>query len=115
MLGVPPIYVSAICISRPIFHGAYFVFFITAVSLLFRNVSLTIQIANFCVSYIKYNSYFIENTVRLLCKDHLVDAVQWRTERGGGLGCSNPPPPEVPKVIQNRATLTPIVKTVKNC
>jgi len=33
---------------------------------------------------------------------------QWRTE-----GCSNPPPPEIPKALQNRAQLNPIVKTVK--
>ena len=26
-----------------------------------------------------------------------------------------PPPPEIPKVLQNRAKLNPIVKTVKNC
>jgi len=36
--------------------------------------------------------------------------------RGGGeLGCSNPPPPEIPKTLQNRAKLNPSVKTVKNC
>jgi len=34
---------------------------------------------------------------------------QWRTE-GGLWG-----PPEIPKAIQNRAKLKPIVKTVKNC
>ena len=34
--------------------------------------------------------------------------------RGGGLGCSNPPP-EILKALQNRAKLNPIVKTVKNC
>ena len=33
----------------------------------------------------------------------------------GGLGCSNPPPPEIPKALQNRAKLNPIVKTVNNC
>jgi len=33
----------------------------------------------------------------------------------GGLGCSNPPPPEIPKALQNRVKLNPIVKTVKNC
>ena len=38
---------------------------------------------------------------------------QWRTE--GGLGCSNPPSPEIPKAHQNGAKLNPIVKTVKNC
>ena len=38
---------------------------------------------------------------------------QWRTV--GGWGVQNPPPPEIPKALQNRAKLTPIVKTVKNC
>ena len=32
----------------------------------------------------------------------------------GGVGVFNPPP-EIPKVLQNRAKLNPIVKTVKNC
>jgi len=41
--------------------------------------------------------------------------MQWRTEGGGsGLGGSTPSP-EIPKVLQNRAKLYPIVKTVKNC
>ena len=31
----------------------------------------------------------------------------------GGSGFSNPP--EIPKALQNRAKLNPIVKTVKNC
>jgi len=38
---------------------------------------------------------------------------QWRTE-GGGFGGSTPLP-EIPKALQNRAKLNPIVKTVKNC
>jgi len=33
--------------------------------------------------------------------------------RGGGVGEFNPPPPEIPKALQNRAELNPIVKTVK--
>ena len=37
---------------------------------------------------------------------------QWRTE--GGFGMFNTPP-EIPKALQNRAKLNPIVKTVKNC
>ena len=37
----------------------------------------------------------------------------WRTE--GGLGGSDYPPPEIPKALQNRAKLNPIVKTVKKC
>jgi len=36
---------------------------------------------------------------------------QWRTEEGG----FNPPPPEIPKALQNRAKLNLIVKNVKNC
>jgi len=36
---------------------------------------------------------------------------QWRTEGGG----STPPPPEIPKALQNRAKLNPIAKTVKKC
>ena len=35
----------------------------------------------------------------------------WRA--GGGVGCSNAPPPEIPKALQNRVKLNPIVKTVK--
>ena len=33
----------------------------------------------------------------------------------GGLGCSNPHPPEILKSLQNRAKLNPIVKTITNC
>ena len=85
--------------------------------LLFRNASLTIRIANFCVCYIKYNSYLTENTVRFRCKDHSVNAAQWRTGGGGGgeFWGVQTPHPEIPKALQNRAILTPIVKTVKNC
>jgi len=36
--------------------------------------------------------------------------------RSGGLGVQPPPPvTEIPKALQNRAKLNPIVKTVKNC
>ena len=38
---------------------------------------------------------------------------QWRTEGGGGFGVFKLPPPEIPKALQNRAKLNPIVKTVK--
>ena len=38
---------------------------------------------------------------------------QWRTE--GGFGLFNTSPPEIPKALQNRAKLNPIVKNVKNC
>ena len=34
--------------------------------------------------------------------------------RGGVLGV-NPPPPQIPKDLQNRAEVYPIVKTVKIC
>ena len=34
--------------------------------------------------------------------------------KGGGVGeFKRPPPPEIPKVLQNRTKLNPIVKTVK--
>jgi len=35
--------------------------------------------------------------------------------RGESLGGFNLPPPQIPKVLQNRAKINPIVKTVKNC
>jgi len=41
----------------------------------------------------------------------LLTCDQWRTE--GGVGVFKPPP-EIPKALQNRAKLNPIVKTVKN-
>jgi len=34
--------------------------------------------------------------------------------RVGGV-FKQPPPPEIPKALQSRAKLNPIVKTVKNC
>ena len=38
-----------------------------------------------------------------------------RTEGGGGVLGIHPPPPEIPKTLQNRAELNTMVKTVKNC
>ena len=38
---------------------------------------------------------------------------QWRTE--GGVWGVQTTPPKIPKALQNRAKLNPIVKTVKNC
>ena len=39
------------------------------------------------------------------------------TRSGNGVprGYQPPLPPEIPKALQNRAKLNPIVKTVKNC
>jgi len=37
---------------------------------------------------------------------------QWRPGEGGGVQTA---PPEIPKALQNRAKLSPIVKDVKNC
>jgi hypothetical protein len=42
---------------------------------------------------------------------HLAVAYLW----GGGWGVQPPPPHEILKVLQNRAKLNPIVRTVKNC
>jgi hypothetical protein len=42
-----------------------------------------------------------------------VAAYQWRIEGGFGV-FKHPPSPEIPKALQNRAKLNPIVKTVKN-
>ena len=50
-------------------------------------------------------------TTARCCSEH--KACQWRTE--GGWGLNPPPPSEIPKALQNRAKLNPIVKTVKNC
>jgi len=41
--------------------------------------------------------------------------MQWRTGGEEEVGGFNAPPPEIPKTLQNRAKLNPIVKTVKNC
>jgi len=50
--------------------------------------------------------------IQSLCTYHGYDN-QWRTD--GGVSEVHPPPPEIPKALQNRAKLNPIVKTVKNC
>jgi len=39
----------------------------------------------------------------------------WNSGVRRGVWGFNYPPPEIPKVLQNRAKLNPIVKTVKNC
>ena len=41
------------------------------------------------------------------------DTRQWRTE--GGVWGVQPHPPEIPKTLQNRVKLNPIVTSVKNC
>ena len=57
----------------------------------------------------------------MFCMPTLMQVTDTRTVRGvprgvgvGG-GSNTPPPPEIPKALQNRAKLNPIVKTVKNC
>ena len=41
---------------------------------------------------------------------------QWRAEGGGGgVWGGAQTSPEIPRALQNRAKLNPIVKTVKNC
>ena len=60
-----------------------------------------------------------KSTFRYVCKWVCTGAcVLWPCAvayRGGwAWGCWNPPP-EIPKSLQNRAKLNPIVKTVKNC
>jgi len=44
-----------------------------------------------------------------MCEDVLIPVAYGG---GGGFGMFNP---EIPKALQNRAKLNPIVKTVKNC
>ena len=41
---------------------------------------------------------------------NITPITQWRTEGGWGV---QPPPPEIPNALQNRAKLNPIEKTVK--
>ena len=52
-----------------------------------------------------------ERLVTGIRKEVLIKAVAYR----GGFGVFKYPFPEIPKAIQNRANLNPIVKTVKNC
>ena len=54
-----------------------------------------------------HNMQFINDTEEV---PH--NSIQWRTK-----GVFKPPlpPSEIPKALQNRAKLNPIVKTVKNC
>ena len=43
-------------------------------------------------------------------------SVAYRAGRGEGVCVQTPPPPpEIPKALQNRAKLNLFVKTVKNC
>jgi len=58
-------------------------------------------------------SVLVMNTTGFLIFLYQSTLCQWRTE--GEFGGFNPPTPEIPKVLQNRAKLNPIVKTVKNC
>jgi len=50
------------------------------------------------------------------CRLHLHCIVPSGVARGRGFwGVQTPSPPEIPKILQNRAKLNPIVKTDKNC
>ena len=62
-------------------------------------------------------SHNISNGIIFYIKTTGRSRMQWRTEGGFGGGFNPPPTPatEIPKVLQNRAKLNPIVKTVKNC
>ena len=53
-----------------------------------------LQLCEIWRKYVAFNGHYLE---------------QWRTDWGGSK------PPEIPKALQNRAKLNPIVKTVKNC
>ena len=50
---------------------------------------------------------------KFLSIQHIVQTRSQAVAYGGGGLFS--PPPEIPKALQNRAKLNPIVKTVKNC
>jgi len=74
-----------------------------------------------------WNSYFLNvNETRYSVNLLVLSCVQQMSQcacphnvpvvyRGGGVGVFNPPPPKIPKALQNGAKLNPIVKTVKNC
>ena len=57
------------------------------------------------------NDEFLE---RFFIYNEIMLGSQWHTEGGGGFGVLNPSH-EIPKALQNRAKLKPIVKSVKNC
>ena len=54
--------------------------------------------------------YYMDTVVS---NGNLLSFQQWHTEGGGVVGGFNPP--EIPKALQNRAKLNPVVQTVKNC
>ena len=45
---------------------------------------------------------------------HMPSRLAYAVAYRGGFEGFNPPTPEIPKALQNRAKLNPIVKTVKN-
>ena len=85
------------------------------------------KVVCFNVLYQYFACYTAISHIRQLLSDSGIQAVsltarsfgdncvvlQWRTE--GVFGAFKPPPREIPKALQNRAKLNPIVKTVKNC
>jgi len=46
----------------------------------------------------------------LQCSEQIMIVANWE-----GVGGLTPPPPEIPKALQNCAKLKPIMKTAKNC
>jgi len=68
----------------------------------------------FCV-FVGYGRQWERDSIRIFWNvgGNAIRISQWRTERG--VWGAEPPPPEIPKALQNRAKLNPIVKTVKNC
>jgi len=53
------------------------------------------------------------NNTLPLSRDYIQHFLLAVAYRGGGF--KPPPTPEIPKALQNRAKVNPIVKTVKNC
>jgi hypothetical protein len=67
----------------------------------------------FVLVMFKLHGKFADATEQRLIKlEH--GFTQWCTEGGGGFQTSPTPKKKIPKALQNRAKLNPIVKTVKN-
>ena len=77
-------------------HLLNFILFVSIISHLLKE-------ENFNVKY----SFYRPGRLNPTCVN---DSSQWRTE-GGGVWGVQAPPPEIPKALQNRAKLNPIMKT----